>query len=212
MEGWGGIAKWKPIKESPKTSEKVFAYASDRFPVIKSTIDAEIQACINTLNSMKIHYLDQPEISLRTDCQAIISFYNKQAQNKPTRVRWINFTDFITGTGVNIKFEHIDGKFNILADHLSRLTNTAFSACFAAQEDIMEKDASVTDALQKTMGLPVCAQNAFELAKVLGKAIGELHQNPNKDLENQLHQALVQLEEHNHPQKGALQPPFPQTM
>ncbi|MFN1222484.1 hypothetical protein, partial [Enterococcus faecium] len=71
---------------------------------------------------LKIHYLDKSEITLRTDCQAIIAFYNKSAQNKPSRVRWLAFTDFITGTGVHINFEHIDGKLNYLADSLSRLT------------------------------------------------------------------------------------------
>ncbi|GAB4824952.1 hypothetical protein Ancab_007824 [Ancistrocladus abbreviatus] len=39
------------------------------------------------LSALKIHYLDKSEITLRTDCQAIISFYNKSAQNKPSRVR-----------------------------------------------------------------------------------------------------------------------------
>ncbi|KAJ4782008.1 polyprotein, partial [Rhynchospora pubera] len=122
MEGWGGICKWKPKKHDPRSIEKICAYASGKFPVIKSTIDAEIHACMETLKALKIHYLDQQEITLRTDCQAIISFFNKSAQNKPSRVRWINFVDYITGTGVQVNFEHIDGKLNSLADALSRLT------------------------------------------------------------------------------------------
>ncbi|KAJ4730477.1 polyprotein, partial [Rhynchospora pubera] len=98
MEGWGGVCKWKKAKHDPRNTEKVCAYASGKFPVIKSTIDAEIYTCMETMKALKIHYLDQKEITLRTDCQAIISFYNKSAQNKPSRVRWINFVDFVTGT------------------------------------------------------------------------------------------------------------------
>ncbi|KAJ3704990.1 hypothetical protein LUZ61_008695 [Rhynchospora tenuis] len=122
MEGWGGVCKWKKAKSNPRNTERVCAYASGKFPTLKSTIDAEIHACMETMLALKIHYLDQNEITLRTDCQAIISFYNKSAQNKPSRVRWINFVDFVTGTGVQVNFEHIDGKLNVLADSLSRLT------------------------------------------------------------------------------------------
>ncbi|KAJ3685689.1 hypothetical protein LUZ61_014853 [Rhynchospora tenuis] len=116
MEGWGGVCKWKKAKSDPRSTERVCAYASEKFPTLKSTIDAEIHACMETMSALKIHYLDQKEITLRTDCQAIISFYNKSAQNKPSRVRWINFVDFVTGTGVQVHFEHIDGKLNVLAD------------------------------------------------------------------------------------------------
>ena len=83
---------------------------------------------------MKIHYLDKSEITLRTDCQAIISFYNKTANNKPSRVRWIKFTDFVTGTGVHINFEHIDGKHNTLADTLSRLTTYCTTRCLNPEQ------------------------------------------------------------------------------
>nr|WCR39427.1 ORF3 [Pineapple bacilliform CO virus] len=120
MEGWGGICKWK-TPGAPRNQEKVCAYASGRFQPIKSTIDAEIQAVINSLDKFKIFYLSQKELIVRTDCQAIVSFYEKMANNKPSRVRWLTFSDFITGIGVPVKFEHIDGKDNLLADTLSRL-------------------------------------------------------------------------------------------
>ncbi|PKU69982.1 hypothetical protein MA16_Dca014941 [Dendrobium catenatum] len=44
------------------------------------------------------------------------------AQKKPSRVRWLAFTDYINGLGIIVHFEHIDGKNNILVDSLSRLT------------------------------------------------------------------------------------------
>ncbi|KAG6516140.1 hypothetical protein ZIOFF_026589 [Zingiber officinale] len=121
MEGWGDICKWKLQKHDSKSEEKICAYASDKFSPPKSTIDAEIHAVMNSLNSFKIYYLDKEEFLIRTDCQAIISFFNKSAQNKPSRVRWIAFTDFITGLGIPVHFQHIEGKDNLLADALSRL-------------------------------------------------------------------------------------------
>ncbi|GJX58504.1 Orf y [Tanacetum coccineum] len=93
MEGWGGIVKWKKSKEDPRSSERICAYASGKFSTTQSTIDAEINACINTLEKLKIYYLDKQEVTLRTDCQAIISFYNKTNSNKSSRVRWIKFAD-----------------------------------------------------------------------------------------------------------------------
>ena len=33
------------------------------------------------------------------------------------------FVDYITGSGVDVKFEHIEGESNVLADSLSRLIN-----------------------------------------------------------------------------------------
>ncbi|GJV73451.1 Orf y [Tanacetum coccineum] len=72
MEGWGGIVKWKKSKEDPRSSERICAYASGKFSTTQSTIDAEINACINTLEKLKIYYLDKQEVTLRTDCQAII--------------------------------------------------------------------------------------------------------------------------------------------
>ncbi|KAG6516139.1 hypothetical protein ZIOFF_026588 [Zingiber officinale] len=120
-KGWGGICKWKLQKHDSKTEEKIYAYASGKFSPPKSTIDAEIHAVLNSLNSFKIYYLDKEELLIRTDCQAIISFFNKSAQNKSSRVRWIAFTDFITGLGIPVHFQHIEGKDNLLADALSRL-------------------------------------------------------------------------------------------
>ncbi|GKB52227.1 hypothetical protein Tco_0902980, partial [Tanacetum coccineum] len=31
MEGWGGIVKWKKSKGDPRSSEKIYAYASGKF-------------------------------------------------------------------------------------------------------------------------------------------------------------------------------------
>ncbi|KAG6533286.1 hypothetical protein ZIOFF_007152 [Zingiber officinale] len=121
MIWWGGLCKWKPKKVDPRSMERVCAYAHGKFPIVKSVINAEIFVVMETMSALKIHFLDKEEITLRIDCQAIIIFHNKSAKNKPSRVRWITFTDFITGTGVKVNFEHIDDKLNIFADSLSKL-------------------------------------------------------------------------------------------
>ncbi|KAG6521863.1 hypothetical protein ZIOFF_018996 [Zingiber officinale] len=54
MEGWGGVCKWKMAKYDSRRTEKVCAYSSGKFAVIKSTIDAEIYACMQALSAMKI--------------------------------------------------------------------------------------------------------------------------------------------------------------
>ncbi|KAL4586663.1 hypothetical protein LXL04_011305 [Taraxacum kok-saghyz] len=151
MEGWGGICKWKKKKEDPRKDEKICANASGKFKVVQSTIDAEINACINSLEKLKIYYLDKKEITLRTDCQTIVSFYNKTNSNKASRVRWLKFADIITGTGLQIHIEHIDGKQNVLADSLSRLVNICFAGCteqVQAKEVIM-KSLQITEELTR---------------------------------------------------------------
>ncbi|GJV85573.1 putative reverse transcriptase domain-containing protein [Tanacetum coccineum] len=74
MEGWGGIVKWKKSKGDPRSQEKICAYASGKFSTTQSTIDAEINACINTLEN-----------------------------NKSSRVSWIKFADAVTRTDVKIE-------------------------------------------------------------------------------------------------------------
>ncbi|GJU56683.1 Orf y, partial [Tanacetum coccineum] len=140
MEGWGGIVKWKKSKGDPKSSEKICAYASGKFSTTQSTIDAEINACINILEKLKIYYLDKQEVTLRTDYQDIISFYNKTNSNKSSKVRWIKFADVVTGIGVKINIEHIEGRHNSLADSLPRLVNL----CFAEYTGEMKQLAATT--------------------------------------------------------------------
>ncbi|ABR01170.1 hypothetical protein [Lucky bamboo bacilliform virus] len=161
MEGWGGICKWKQAKKDPRGKEKVAAYASGRFPVPKSTIDAEIHACTETLSALKIHYLDRKEIILRTDCQAIISFYNKSSVNKPSRVRWLAFTDFITGLGIDVQFEHIKGEQNVLADTLSRLTFVLLQVPDPFSPPITELCQALKE-IQATSTTPVGVWNRFQ--------------------------------------------------
>ncbi|KAG6532200.1 hypothetical protein ZIOFF_006039 [Zingiber officinale] len=133
MESWGGICKWKPKKYDFNSAEKICAYSSGKYNPLKSTIDAEIHAVMNSLNSFKIYYLDKTELIIRTDCQAIISFFNKSAQNKPSRVKWLAFT----GLGIETQFQHVNGKDNLLADALSRLVCSLTGSWTPAAKDLL---------------------------------------------------------------------------
>ena len=125
------------------------------------------------MKSLKIHYLDKKEITLKTDCQAIISFYNKSAQNKPSRVRWINFVDFVTGIGVEVHFEHIDRRLNVLADSLSRLTIFCFAGCLTEEEnnnlllleDALEEIIQAGLVPDQLVNLATTLPSLFDLAK-----------------------------------------------
>ncbi|GKA54326.1 putative polyprotein [Tanacetum coccineum] len=68
MKGWGGIVKWKKSKEDLRSSERICAYASGKFSTTQSTIDAEINACINTLEKLKIYYLDKQILYAKSIC------------------------------------------------------------------------------------------------------------------------------------------------
>ncbi|KAG6472423.1 hypothetical protein ZIOFF_069885 [Zingiber officinale] len=134
MEGWGGICKWKPRKYDPNSAEQICAYSSGKYSPLKSTIDAEIHAVMNSLNSFKIYYLDKSELIIRTDCQA---FSTGSAQNKPSRVRWMAFTDFIIGLGIEVQFQHVNGKDNLLADALSRLVCSLTGSWTPTEKDLL---------------------------------------------------------------------------
>ncbi|KAG6519998.1 hypothetical protein ZIOFF_017027 [Zingiber officinale] len=81
MDGWGGILKWKQQKYDSKASEQISAYASGKFSPPKSTIDAEIHAVMNSLNSFKIYYPDKEELLIRTD-------YERPSGYSPSRKRF----------------------------------------------------------------------------------------------------------------------------
>ncbi|GJT37958.1 Orf y [Tanacetum coccineum] len=188
MEGWGGIVKWKQKKNDPRSTEKVCAYASGKFTNVQSTIDAEINACINTLEKLKIYYLDKQEITLRTDCQAIISFYKKTSSSKASRVRWMKFADAVTGTGVKIEIEHIEGKHNVLADSLSRLVNSCVAACTAKEKESQMK--------KITRAAAVAVDNVLAM-KGITKDEGNLH-GTSQTKEQEIYKQISQISNHCH--------------
>ncbi|GJT07295.1 hypothetical protein Tco_0841757 [Tanacetum coccineum] len=97
----------------------------------------------------------QPNPQLMTDCQAIISFYNKANSNKSSRVRWIKFADALTGTGVKINIEHIEGKHNTLVDSLSRLVHLCFAEC---TEEMRQLTAATLYSVEEVLQSPYASQ------------------------------------------------------
>ncbi|GJW39149.1 Orf y [Tanacetum coccineum] len=186
--GRKGIVKWKKSKEDPRSSERICAYASGKFSTTQSTIDAEINACINTLEKLKIYYLDKQEVTLRTDCQAIISFYNKTNSNKSSRVRWIKFADAVTGTGVKINIEHIEGKHNTLADSLSRLVNLCFAGCTGEMKELAAAALySVEEVLQSPYTFQKNMKTTCEEVMKISNHFLESSQKLSSQLKNQEH-------------------------
>jgi len=110
-------------KELPKSEEQICRYSSGKFNDIQSRLpatDLEILGIINALEAFSL-FLHNEVFTIRTDCQNIVSHYNKITTNKQAARRWVNFVDCITGNGFKPVFEHIKGADNTLADILSRL-------------------------------------------------------------------------------------------
>ncbi|QHF16180.1 polyprotein [Camellia lemon glow virus] len=176
MEGWGAICKWKKGKSDPKSTELICAYASGKYNPIKSTIDSEVYACINGLESFKIFYLDKESVVLRTDCQAIVSFINKTVENKPSRTRWITLRDYVTGLGLTVTFEHIQGKDNLLADTLSRLVMAIIESPRWSQPERDSYEAQCLQLVEDSLQEPATTKLKELLEKVI-KVIAEGQQS-----------------------------------
>lgn len=109
----------KPNDYSKKGLEKICCYASENFKNQNWTsLDMEVQGVINTINNFRL-YLNK-KFTLRTDCKNIVKYMNNQNNKRHNSKRWLKFQNAIQGMGYTIKFEHITGKSNILADILSR--------------------------------------------------------------------------------------------
>lgn len=120
--GWGGVLKNKPHKYSPKIEEQICRYSSGKYKEknLTSSIDYELLAVIYSLDSFRLFLLRKKEILVRTDCEAIVKFYENKNCNSISQRRWLTFENRIINSTYNIKFEHIKGLDNRLADKLSR--------------------------------------------------------------------------------------------
>ena len=123
-KGWGAVLLRKPEKFSPKDLEEVCRYSSGKYTVkTTSSLDYEILAVINALQSFHLYLLNKQEIVTRTDCEAIVKYFKTEKENnKRVMSRWIDFKNEIINTGIKVIFEHIAGKKNQFADFLSRIS------------------------------------------------------------------------------------------
>ena len=72
------------------------------------------------MDNFRLFIINKPEITIRTDCEAIKKFYDTNNEKRSSTRRWLNFTDRIIGNGYKVQFEHIKGSNNSLAGFLSR--------------------------------------------------------------------------------------------
>ncbi|GKE39571.1 hypothetical protein Tco_1462976 [Tanacetum coccineum] len=144
------------------------------------------------MEKLKIYYLDKQEVTLRTDCQAIISFYNKTNSNKSSRVRWIKFADAVTGTCVKINIEHIEEKHNTLADSLSRLVNLCFAECTGEIKELAAATLySVEEVLQSRNDFQKNMKTTCEEVMKISNHFLESSQKLSSHLKNQEHYTNV---------------------
>ena len=123
--GWGAVLLAKPHKYSAKNTEKICRYSSGKYKEKGniSSIDAEVLAIIYAIDSFRILIISKKEITITTDCEAIVKFYKFKNEKRFSQRRWLNFTERIINTGIKIEIEHIKGSDNSLADLLSRVIN-----------------------------------------------------------------------------------------
>ena len=76
---------------------------------------------INALKAFKIFLINKSEITIRTDCKAIVAYNSQQINtDKKSYKRWLLFQEDVYHDGIKINFEHIKGVKNVVADILSR--------------------------------------------------------------------------------------------
>ena len=120
--GWGAVLKTKPNKYSPKSEEQICRYSSGQYRErgITSSIDQEILAVNYALDSFRLFLLNKKEILVRTNCEAIVKFFNNKNSKRISQRRWLAFKDRMLNSNYKVIFEHIKGNDNSLADKLSR--------------------------------------------------------------------------------------------
>ena len=64
--------------------------------------------------------LNKRKILVRTDCEAIVKFFNNKNSNRINQRRWLAFKDRIINSNYKVILEHIKGSDNSHANKLSR--------------------------------------------------------------------------------------------
>lgn len=124
-KGWGATLLRKRNKYDQKSDEKLSRYASGQYREKGniSTIDAELLAIIYALKAFDLYLINKKEFTLRTDCEAIVKYYNnlKNDNKRSVNTRWLNLQNHILSRMYKVNIEHIKGQNNTLADYLSRI-------------------------------------------------------------------------------------------
>ena len=119
---WRVVLKTGPHKYSNKIEEQICRYSSGQFKEkgLISSIDKEILAVNYVLDSFRLFILNKKEILVRTDCEAIVKYFNNKNSKRINQRWWLAFKDRIINSNYRVIFEHIRGSDNSLADKLSR--------------------------------------------------------------------------------------------
>ena len=101
---WGAILKSKPNKYASKSEEQICRYNSGQYRErgLTSSINKKILAVNYALDSFRLFLLNKKEILVRTDCEAIVKFFNNRDSKRISQRRWLSFKDRILNS--NMKF------------------------------------------------------------------------------------------------------------
>ncbi|GJT87833.1 Orf y [Tanacetum coccineum] len=118
--------------------------------------------------------------------------HSKTNSNKFSRVRWIKFADAVTGTGVKINIEHIEGKHNTVADSLSRLVNLCFVECTGEMKELaVAALCSMEEVLQSPNAFQNNMKTTCEEVMKISNHFLESSQKLSSHLKNQEHYTNV---------------------
>ena len=102
----GAVLKARPHKYSNKAEEHICRYSSGQYKEkgLTSSIDQEILAVSYALDSFRLIILNKKEILVRTDCEAIVKFFNNKNSKHINQRRWLTFKNRIINSNYKIIF------------------------------------------------------------------------------------------------------------
>lgn len=93
-----------------------------------------MSAINSALEKFEIFLLGKDEITVRTDCEAIVRFYDNMItdldRGRTSIKRWLKFAFNLQTKGYRIHFEYLEGKENGIADTLSRYISKPLTPLF----------------------------------------------------------------------------------
>jgi len=121
----GSHPKEKKNKNEKIHDEETCRYALGKYhtkpQVYLTSTYYKVNVVINALEGFKLFLINKSEITIKTDCEAIIAYGSQQINtNKKPHKRWLLFQEYVYHNGIKINFEHIKGVKNVAPDIPSR--------------------------------------------------------------------------------------------
>lgn len=114
LGSWGAVLKHRPTIFSIK-EEKINKYDNGTYQTKVIATGDEVIAVIKAMKNLTVHNL-RKKLTLRTDCQAIVAFYNKKLKSILSKRKWLKYIHYIKGNGFQVTILYIKGNNNFLAD------------------------------------------------------------------------------------------------